>query len=96
MTGAVKQDSPLEVLAFRIDLSFVVEGPKLGHQISGVLCCVHSQRLGDDKERSSKLGDSQLLSGTLMKKVTETFQHKYATGECSTKSDICNNASPCL
>lgn len=67
MTGAVKQDSPLEVLAFRIDLSFVVEGPKLGHQVSGVLCCVHSQRLGDDEERPSKLSDSQLLSGTLTK-----------------------------
>lgn len=66
-TGAVRQDSPLEILAFRINLSFIVEGPKLGHQIGGVLCCVHSQRLGDDQERSSKLGNSQLLSGTLRK-----------------------------
>lgn len=81
LTGAVKRDSPLEVLALRIDLSFVVEGPKLGHQVSGVLCCVHSQRLGDDEEGSSELGNSQLLSGTLTKtKATEIFQHRRANG----------------
>lgn len=48
MTAALRKDSPLEILAFRINLSLIVEGPKLGHQISGVLCCVHSQCLGDD------------------------------------------------
>lgn len=65
MTAAVKKDSPLEMLAFRVNLSLIVESPKLGHQVSGVLRCVHSQCLGDDEERSSKLSNSQLLSGTL-------------------------------
>lgn len=57
--------SPLEILAVRINLSLIVEGPELGHQIGGVLCCVHSQCLGDDEERASKLGNSQLFPGTL-------------------------------
>lgn len=76
MPGAVREDSPLEILAFRVNLSLIVEGPKLGHQISGVLCGVHSQRLGDDEERPSELCNSQLLSGTLKKqKRRATFQH---------------------
>lgn len=86
MTGAVRQDSPLEILAFRINLSFIVEGPKLGHQIGGVLCCVHSQRLGDDQERSSKLSNSQLLSGTLRKRVEQYF----STGETGVQPTLCS------
>lgn len=58
-------DSPLEILAFGINLSLIVEGPELGHQISRVLRGVYSQRLGDDEERPSKLCNSQLFSGTL-------------------------------
>lgn len=42
--------SPLEMLALGINLSLIVEGAKLGHQVSGVLGCIHSQRLGDDQE----------------------------------------------
>lgn len=61
-------DSPLQIFAFRINLGLIVEGPELGHQISGVLCCIYSQCLGDDKERSSKLCNSQLLSRTLQKR----------------------------
>lgn len=59
---------PLEILAFRVNLSFVVEGSELGHQVCGVLGCVHSQRLGNDEEGTSKLRNGQLLSGTLKKK----------------------------
>lgn len=58
-------DSPLEILALGVDLSLVVEGTQLGHQIGGVLCCVHSQRLGDDEEGAGELGDGQLFPGAL-------------------------------
>ena len=59
--------SPFEVLAFRVDLGFVVESTKLGHQVGGVLCCVDSQGLGDDQEGAGKLCNGQLLPGTLKK-----------------------------
>lgn len=60
-----KQNSPLEILAFRVNLGFIVESTELCHQISGVLCCVNSQCFGDDEKRPSKLSNGQLLSGTL-------------------------------
>lgn len=44
-----------------------MEGSELSHQVSGVLCCVHGQRLGNHEEGTGKLGNSQLLSGTLKK-----------------------------
>ena len=39
----------------------VVVGPQLGHEVGGVLGCIHRQRLGDDEQRVGKLGDGQLL-----------------------------------
>lgn len=59
--------SPLEILAFGINLSLIVEGPQLSHQIRRILRRVDGQRLGDDEQRACKLGDGQLLSGALSK-----------------------------
>lgn len=58
-------DSPLQVLALWVDLSLVVEGPELRHQVGGVLRRVHGQRLGDDEEGPGELCDGQLLPGPL-------------------------------
>lgn len=63
--AAFSQNLPLEVLALGVDLSLVVEGAQLGHQVGGVLRCVHGQRLGDDKEGAGELGDGQLFPGAL-------------------------------
>lgn len=66
-------NSPFEILAFGVHLGFVVEGSKFGHQVGGVLCCVHSQRLGDDEKSVRKLCNGQLLSGTLRGKTRKTL-----------------------
>lgn len=63
---AFSQDSPLEVLALGVNLSLVVEGAQLSHQIGGVLRRVHRQRLGDDEEGAGELCDGQLLPGALV------------------------------
>lgn len=63
--AAFSQNSPLEVLALGVDLSLVVEGAQLGHQVGGVLRRVHGQRLGDDEEGAGELGDGQLFPGAL-------------------------------
>ena len=57
--------SPFEVLALGVDLGFVVESAELGHQVGGVLRCVHRQRLGDDQQGAGELRNGQLLPGTL-------------------------------
>lgn len=50
LTHQPRQNSPLEILALRVDLSLIMERPQFSHQVSGVLCCIHSQRLRDDEK----------------------------------------------
>lgn len=74
-----------------------MEGTKLGHQISGVLCCIHSQCLGDDKEGPGELGNSQLLSGTLNnKKKKNTMMSTLFTTQLCRHPGGCSRDSAAL
>lgn len=59
--GISDSDSPLEILAFGVDLGFVVKRSEFGHQVGGVLRGVHRQRLRNDEQGTGKLCNRQLL-----------------------------------
>ena len=61
----LSQYLPLEVCVLNLGLARVVIGSQLCHQVSSILSSIHSQCFGNNKQRSRKFGNCQLLTWTL-------------------------------
>jgi len=61
----ISQYLPLEVCMLNLGLARVVIGSQLCYQVSSILSGIHSQCFGNNKQRSCKLSNCQLLTWTL-------------------------------